>query len=108
MQNNLSKARLISRALENSGYFTLLSNVHRPKPIGSIPTMSEVADVLTSHTKAVFRGQTKFTEVDAEFYYEGLPVVSFRFTDEFKQKYPNVKQQWIQLQLRGIGWIVPK
>jgi glutamate decarboxylase len=39
---------------------------------------------------------------------EGLPVVSFRFTDEIKAKYPNVKQAWIQLQLRGIGWIVPK
>jgi glutamate decarboxylase len=39
---------------------------------------------------------------------EGLPVVSFRFTDEIKKKFPNVKQAWVQLQLRGIGWIVPK
>lgn len=39
---------------------------------------------------------------------EGLPVVSFRFTDEIKKQFPGVKQAWVQLQLRGIGWIVPK
>lgn len=37
----------------------------------------------------------------------GLPVVSFRFTDAFQQKHPNVKQKWVQTLLRSKGWIVP-
>jgi glutamate decarboxylase len=103
MQNNLSKARLLSRALENSGYFTLLSNIHRPKPLesGTIPIISNAASQLaTSHSA--------LNEEDAEYYYEGLPVVSFRFRDEVKAQYPDVRQAWIQEQLRNIGWIVPK
>jgi glutamate decarboxylase len=104
MQNNLSKARLLSRALENSGYFTLLSNIHRPKPLdaqGAIPVISNAAAQLA-------KGHTPFNEEDAEYYYEGLPVVSFRFTDEIKSQYPTLKQAWVQEQLRAIGWIVPK
>lgn len=37
----------------------------------------------------------------------GLPVVSFRFTDEFKAQYPDIKQEWVQKLLRLNGWIVP-
>ena len=37
----------------------------------------------------------------------GLPVVSFRFTDEFKAANPDVKQEWVQKLLRFNGWIVP-
>lgn len=40
-------------------------------------------------------------------YVPGLPVVSFRFTDEYKQKYPDVQQKWVQVLLRAKGWIVP-
>jgi glutamate decarboxylase len=103
MQHNLSKARLLSRALENSGYFTLLSNIHRPKPLqsGAVPVISNAASQLA-------KGHTPFNEEDAEYYYEGLPVVSFRFTDEIKENYPELKQAWMQEQLRAIGWIVPK
>lgn len=101
MQNDLTKARLVSRALENSGYYKVLSQIHKPKPTGAI-------DALNSAAKSVAAGHMPFTEEDAEYYMEGLPVVSFRFTDEIKAKFPNVKQAWVQLQLRGIGWIVPK
>jgi len=129
MQNNLSKARLVSRALENSGYFTVLSNIHKPLPTGTMPSVAAVTDAITNKASSILKGKTEFNEEDAgkhplrqslivivayvvayviEFYEAGLPVVSFRFTDEIKQQYPNVKQQWVQLQLRGIGWIVPK
>jgi glutamate decarboxylase len=93
MQNDLTKARLISRALENSGYYTVLSNIHKPK------TKADGADK---------SGHSNFNEEDAEYYMEGLPVVSFRFTDDVRKKYPGVQQAWVQKQLRGIGWIVPK
>lgn len=105
MQNDLTKARLLSRALEHSGYYTVLSQIHKPKPTGA--AAGAVAGAIDS-AKAAVGGHSSYTEEDAEYYMEGLPVVSFRFTDEIKQKYPNVKQAWVQLQLRGIGWIVPK
>jgi glutamate decarboxylase len=108
MQNNLSKARLFSRALENSGYFVCLSNIHRPKGASAIQTISQAAGQLEAMVKGTKHSQREINEEDAEFYEEGLPVVSFRFTDEFKAKYPGIKQAWIQLQLRAIGWIVPK
>ncbi|KAL7424488.1 glutamate decarboxylase gad1 [Cryptotrichosporon argae] len=101
MQNNLAKARMLSRALEGSGYYTVLSNIHKPHAKGALDTISSIAGQLA-------QGNAKpFTEEDAEFYEEGLPVVSFRFTDEIKAKYPGVKQAWMQTQLRTIGWIVP-
>jgi glutamate decarboxylase len=110
MQNNLSKARLVSRALENSGYYVCLSNIHRPKTTTSTSALDTISQA-AGQFEAVVKGEKSvgaFTETDAEFYQEGLPVVSFRFTDEFKAKYPGIKQAWIQLQLRSIGWIVPK
>lgn len=40
-------------------------------------------------------------------YIPGLPVVSFKFSDDFRAKYPDVNQKWIQTLLRSKGWIVP-
>lgn len=40
-------------------------------------------------------------------YIPGLPVVSFRFSDAYREKYPDVKQSWVQTMLRAKGWIVP-
>ncbi|KAF5349192.1 hypothetical protein D9756_009372 [Leucocoprinus leucothites] len=37
----------------------------------------------------------------------GLPVVSFKLSDEFMRENPNVQQRWIQVMLRTKGWIVP-
>lgn len=37
----------------------------------------------------------------------GLPVVSFRFSEAYRTKYPEVQQKWIQTLLRAKGWIVP-
>jgi glutamate decarboxylase len=87
-QTNLHNARVLSRALEAMGFYKVLSNIHRPKQQAA--------------------GGKKYDETDAEYYVEGLPVVSFCFTDQFKEKYPHIKQMWMQTQLRTIGWIVPK
>lgn len=81
---DLTKARILSRALEKSGLFTILSEIHIP----------------------VDNPKTK-DDTDPTYYRPGLPVVSFRFTDEIKAKYPHVQQRWVQEQLRAIGWIVP-
>ncbi|MCO5594359.1 hypothetical protein L7F22_048389 [Adiantum nelumboides] len=71
MLENLKNARLLSRALELSGYYTVLSDIHRP------------ANKVAQAAKAVGVA----SELDAENYMPGLPVVSFRWTDEFQKKY---------------------
>lgn len=40
-------------------------------------------------------------------YMPGLPVVSFRFSEAFRTKYPDIDQKWMQTLLRSKGWIVP-
>ncbi|KAI0083973.1 glutamate decarboxylase [Irpex rosettiformis] len=88
--NDLKNARLLSRALENSGYFEVLSDIHRPAKGSSV-------------------GSTKGTldPHNPENYEPGLPVVSFRFSDEYRAQNPDVKQKWVQTLLRAKGWIVP-
>ena len=40
-------------------------------------------------------------------YMPGLPVISFRFSEAYRTKHPDVQQKWIQTLLRSKGWIVP-
>ncbi|TDL19632.1 glutamate decarboxylase, partial [Rickenella mellea] len=92
----LKNARLLSRALEGT-YFTVLSNVHKPASppaAGAAGLVKKAADVL-------------YDEEDPERYQRGLPVVSFRLSDEFMKENPNIKQEWISIMLRAKGWIVP-
>jgi glutamate decarboxylase len=81
---DLKNARTLSRALERTGFFHVLSDIHRP--VG---------------------GSSKYDEEDIESYCPGLPVVAFRFSDDFQQKYPEIQQKWVQTLLRTKGWIVP-
>jgi len=88
---DLSNARLLSRAIERSGYYKVISDIHRKKvdmnkPRGQVPGPSDA----------------KFEE-----YVMGLPVVAFCWTEEFKKKHPQLKQSWVQTLLRARGWIVP-
>ncbi|KAI0928309.1 hypothetical protein AcW2_004358 [Taiwanofungus camphoratus] len=89
--SDLKNARLLSRALEKSGLFEVLSDIHRP-----------VDGVMSSAKQVV-----GFDEENVENYIPGLPVVSFRFSDAYREKYPDVKQSWVQTMLRAKGWIVP-
>lgn len=89
MQEDLKNARLLSRALELSGYFEVLSDIHRPaSALSSAATKTGIAN-----------------EEDAEFYQAGLPVVAFKWNDQFKQENPNLRQEWVQHLLRVKGWI---
>ncbi|KAJ7134982.1 glutamate decarboxylase [Mycena crocata] len=89
--DDLKNARLLSRALENSKYYTVLSDIHRVDPSRTVGAA----------VKAVV------DEQDVESYVPGLPVVAFRFSDEFQKNYPEIQQKWIQTLLRAKGWIVP-
>ncbi|KAF5387057.1 hypothetical protein D9615_001798 [Tricholomella constricta] len=89
--DDMKNARLLSRALEASKYYTVLSDIHR-----------KVGSAMESMKDAV-----GMDDEDIESYTPGLPVVSFRFSDLYKEKYPEVQQHWIQTLLRAKGWIVP-
>jgi len=94
IKNDLYNARILSRALEASSYFTILSEIHLPfKDTGNL--VSRALDSVSSD------------EEDPIYYKRGLPVVSFRFTDKFQAEYPHVKQEWMQTLLRVKQWIVP-
>ncbi|KAJ3723453.1 glutamate decarboxylase [Lentinula guzmanii] len=88
--DDLRNARLLSRALEKSGYYTVLSDIHRKKA----STGAAIKDVVG-------------IDDDVNDYEPGLPVVSFRFSDDFQKEYPEIQQKWIQTLLRARGWIVP-
>ncbi|KAJ7109148.1 glutamate decarboxylase [Mycena epipterygia] len=89
--DDMKNARLLSRALENSKYYTVLSDIHRFDPSRSLGASVKSA----------------IDEEDIESYVPGLPVVAFRFSDDFQKQYPEIQQKWIQTLLRAKGWIVP-
>jgi glutamate decarboxylase len=84
MQADLQNARLLARALEKSGYYEVLSEIHQP----------------ASNPGAV-------DEHSAEAYRPGLPVVSFRWSKSFRERNADLEQRWMQTLLRAKGWIVP-
>ncbi|TFY74864.1 hypothetical protein EWM64_g9146 [Hericium alpestre] len=90
---DLKNARTLSRALEKSGYYTVLSEIHRLMPQEGISGLARAAGALD--------------EEHIENYVPGLPVVSFRFSDKFKEDHPEIQQKWMQTLLRTKGWIVP-
>ena len=62
--------------------------------------LSDIHKLRPNHDK-------KLHEDDPERYMAGLPVVSFRLTDEFKSQYPQIKQASVSTLLRVKGWILP-
>jgi glutamate decarboxylase len=106
--NDLKNARTLSRALEKCGYYTVLSDIHRLAE-GHTDTSTATARsaneenvevcFLVSYTKSRLL-------IYAQIYEPGLPVVAFRFSDNFQEKYPEIKQKWIQTLLRTKGWCV--
>ncbi|EEA22720.1 glutamate decarboxylase, putative [Talaromyces marneffei ATCC 18224] len=90
MENCLANARLLSIALEKTGWFTCVSSIHRKKTIKA------------AKNKVLGKGQ----ETSAD-YVAGLPVVAFRFSDEFQKEYPHVKQESVSILLRAKQYIIP-
>lgn len=91
MENTLANARLLSRALESTGWYRCVSDIHRKK--GDF------------HYE---KGKAPYTEGDtSEAYNPGLPVVAFTFTDEFKKKNPHIKQVAVSNLLRAKQYIIP-
>lgn len=92
MENALANARLLSKALESTGWYRCVSDIHRPKG-------------QTKYIKGEYY-QGKDGETSAD-YNAGLPVVAFTLTDDFKKQYPHVKQVSISNLLRAKQYIIP-
>ncbi|KAJ1024137.1 hypothetical protein NDA16_002976 [Ustilago loliicola] len=103
MQADLQNARLLSRALEKSGYYEVLSEIHKPatsSPVSAAGVIKQAGAKLTSHNREI-------NEHSAESYRPGLPAVSFRWSESFRTRNPHLEQRWMQTLLRAKGWIVP-
>lgn len=116
MENCLANARILSQSLEATGWYTCVSEIHRPAPTNinnntTSAAASAAADATQRVKGAVTGGKSdspnpKPTETSAG-YAAGLPVVSFRLTDEFRREYPHIKQETVSLLLRARQWIIP-
>ena len=93
MENCLCNARLLSKALEASGWYVCVSNIHRKK-----------GEFAFKGIKETVYGSEDETSAD---YNAGLPVVAFRFSDDFKKDYPHIKQQTVSTLLRTKQYIIP-
>ncbi|KAG0367458.1 hypothetical protein BGX24_003212 [Mortierella sp. AD032] len=86
IENCLLNATFLSRRLEDSGYFDVLSDMHRP------------LGVYGADYKKGAEGKPQNPS---------LPVVVFKLTDEFKKQNFHVKQVAVTTVLRSKGWTVP-
>jgi len=93
MENCMSNARLLSKSIEATGWYTCASDIHRKKGEYAFKGVKE----------AVF-GKEDETSAD---YNAGLPVVAFRFSDELKKDFPHIKQDSISNLLRAKQYIIP-
>lgn len=92
MENCLANARLLSKALERTGWFKCVSGIHQPRKV-----LKAAKDVVLG---------PNVSETSAD-YAPGLPVVAFHFSDEFKKDYPHVKQESVSILLRSKQYIIP-
>jgi glutamate decarboxylase len=87
VENCLANARILSQSLEATGWFTCVSEIH--------------------HRREPASGSNGEQEETSALYQPGLPVVSFRLSNDFKKSYPRISQETISLLLRARQWIVP-
>ncbi|KAH6628478.1 glutamate decarboxylase [Chaetomium tenue] len=87
MENCLANARILSQSLEATGWYTCVSDIHRPA------TPSPNSQENATSTSATYTA--------------GLPVVAFHLTAAFRAAYPHVQQETVSLLLRARQWIIP-
>jgi glutamate decarboxylase len=91
MENTLANARLLSRALETTGWYRCVSDIHRKKGDHKFE-----------------KGKPQYEDGDTSADYNaGLPVVAFTFSDDVKKDYPHIKQVAVSNLLRAKQYIIP-
>ena len=79
----LENARLLSRRIEETGWFVCISDIHRsPSGVLDVPAQCRV-------------------------YPAGIPLVVFRLDDHFAENHPEVKQNDICAKMRNKGSLMP-
>ncbi|KAK4137084.1 glutamate decarboxylase [Trichocladium antarcticum] len=96
MENCLANARVLSKSLEATGWYTCVSDIHRPA--SSRPR---------SRSRSPSASISPSTPETSALYTAGLPVVAFRLTDEFRAEFPHIRQETISVLLRARQWIIP-
>jgi glutamate decarboxylase len=91
MEHMLSNARLLSNALEATGWYECVSDIHRKKGVYNY----------TPGEKPYDGGET------SEAYNAGLPVVAFSFNKEFQKEHPHARQEAISKLMRIKNYIIP-
>ncbi|OAQ26233.1 glutamate decarboxylase [Linnemannia elongata AG-77] len=89
MQTNFANSRTLSLALEESGYFDVISDIHRPKGVYE------------------YHRNHKAVREDGIEYNPGSPCVAFKLTDKFRTENPHVKQSDVSKLMHTRGWVVP-
>jgi len=93
MENCMENARLLSKALEATGWYTCVSDIHRKKGEFTFQGPKDVVSAKEDETSADYNA--------------GLPVVAFRLSDDFKKNYPHIKQSSVSTLLRVKQYIIP-
>lgn len=93
MENCMTNARLLSKALEACGWYVCVSDIHRRK-----------GEFSFKGPKALVYGAEDETSAN---YNAGLPVVAFRLSDDFKKNHPHVKQESVSTLMRVKQYIIP-
>ncbi|KAJ1964649.1 glutamate decarboxylase gad1 [Dipsacomyces acuminosporus] len=106
MNSCLTNARLLSVALEATGMYQCISDIHRPRGFFGYSEENRLAanNLLIACARELRSGADP--AYNAKFNY-GLPLVAFRFTDWFLERHPAADQDVITTLLRVRGWIIP-
>lgn len=89
----------MSSALEASGYFECVSDLHRKKGV-HLFNIEEHGGLHDGSEEVV--GE----DINAEDFNASLPVVAFKLTDQFKKDYSHVQQVAVSTLMRVKGWII--
>ncbi|KAJ1754955.1 glutamate decarboxylase gad1 [Coemansia sp. RSA 518] len=102
----LYHARLMSVALEATGAYECISDMHRPRGQYGFSEETRLAAAnLFANSLSIPRSGAD-PAANQPFNY-GLPEVAFRFTDWFIEKHPKANQDVISTLMRVRGWIIP-
>ncbi|KAG0341929.1 hypothetical protein BG004_005854 [Podila humilis] len=89
MHSNFEYARKLSFALQRTGYYDVISDIHRLKGVFEHHR----------HHQTALAGNVEYNP--------GSPCVAFKLNDKFREENPNVKQSAVSMVMRTRGWIVP-
>jgi glutamate decarboxylase len=91
MEHTLENARTLSNALEATGWYRCVSNIHRKK--GDFEYREGSAPFVSGENSAAYN--------------PGLPVVAFTFTESFKTDHPKIQQEAVSKMMRMKQYIIP-